>query len=181
METQDIPVFNGNNYIVAKNLPVDKSPDAKTTVEFWMYNTGTNNMPIGFDDWDIWINNGKLGINTLSGDLLGSSAPDEYRNIWTHVAVVFNNTQINSNTCKIYINGVLQEIMYYAGSASASKTVSDTFAIGGNIHHMEYGFKGSIKDVRVWNGERTGEEIAGNMNNRMAGTEERTYRILEIK
>ncbi len=83
---------------------------------------------------------------------------------WHHVAVTRNS----SNLLQMYVDGVLQ---------------SDTQTIGNFFNStapLEFGahslgtsdfFQGPLSDIRIWNVERTQQEIQTNMNKRLVGNE----------
>lgn len=86
-------------------------------------------------------------------------------NTWNHVAGTFNN-----GVTTLYVNGLA------VGTSTAPFTsipgCTNTTAIGEDptIGALEY-FNGKMDDIRIWTTARTQSEIAGNMNNCLAGNE----------
>jgi len=81
-------------------------------------------------------------------------------NTWTHVATVYDGTNIT-----IYINGISSGTL-----ASGNVTGSyNTFYIG-NTGGGSY-FTGSMDEVRIWDDARTQAEIKANMYAELTGSE----------
>lgn len=86
-------------------------------------------------------------------------------NAWNHVAGTFEN-----GVLKLYVNGLA------VGTSTAPFTslpaCTNSISIGEDptINTAEY-FNGIMDDIRMWNTARTAAEIAGNMNNCLAGNE----------
>ena len=90
-------------------------------------------------------------------------------NQWTHVAVVFKS---GTNNTKIYISGVLDKSETLNYSASNSTT---NMRIGDFVNIISYPvyqkWNGAVDDLRLWNRELTGKEIADHMNIPLSGSE----------
>jgi len=87
-------------------------------------------------------------------------------NQWTHVAATFNET---TNVLKIYVNGVLD-------ATNSAATIDQR----GSLQPIKLGARGDdsailnehIQDeVRIWNVERTAQEIGDNMSSFLTGSE----------
>ena len=163
--------FKGSTVTIS-GIPVNTTPGVKHTVEFWMKWNGTNSvMPIGFYQYDLWINNEKFGFNTANSDITGISFPaSTYANKWIHVAAVFFNGVPSAMNNELYINGIKQNIAIL-NSSPTSKNVTSNMNISGWPFDNRYRFGGLISDVRIWAGARTEREIQDNMYKRLIGTE----------
>lgn len=85
----------------------------------------------------------------------GSFAPTTIEaNVWTHVAVVFNN-----GSCSFYVNGTL----VHSSSGVNVYSRSSTIALIGMLTNGWAGFNGSIDEFRIWNVARSQSQIAANM------------------
>jgi VCBS repeat-containing protein len=152
------------------------SGDSAVTVEFWFEYTGaTFSMPFGFNQYDfvfldIFAAPGSergVGFNTGSGDLYGVVRADLIGG-WHHFAAVFDNG--NALESKLYIDGVEQTLSQLAGFSNTSfDAISDSARIGGWDLNSQFALDGSIDEVRIWHGERTGAEIVAGMNAVVAG------------
>ncbi|MEG4838227.1 DUF4347 domain-containing protein, partial [Microcoleus sp. B9-D4] len=75
---------------------------------------------------------------------------------WHHVAAVYNGS-----TMSLYIDGVLEGTLNYAGGIP---TNAFDVLIGANAQVTGRNFNGQIDEVRVWNTARTQAQIQGSMN-----------------
>lgn len=147
-----------------ENIPVNTTPGAKTTVEFWMKWDGTNRvMPFGWDSrYDIWLRNGNIGINTGANSLLGTSS-DALINDWNHIAVTFVNGVPDENNVDLYINGDKQVLTDLLTGIQIPQSVTSTIHIGGWGQSDLYDFGGSIDELKIWDGARTEEQVKNDM------------------
>lgn len=86
---------------------------------------------------------------------------------WHHVAVSFDSSE-----ARFYIDGSLDNIV--SGDHSIENVTSPTNAtIGSWLKDgvTELPFDGKMDDVRIWNDVRTAEEIRGNFDQQLSGTE----------
>jgi len=164
--TTDGLTFSNNQSIITNGLDVDTSPGAKTTVEFWMYWNGDNNeMPFSWTgaDYSLYLSSGLFGFNTNHTDITGIDNADLI-NRWVYVSAVFVNDAPNLSNVKLYIDGQLQTLKQsLKNRPPSSNTVSSTGQIGQFVDG-KYGFGGQIRDVSIFNGERTASEIKEDMN-----------------
>ncbi|MES2567557.1 MAG: LamG-like jellyroll fold domain-containing protein [Bacteroidota bacterium] len=86
-------------------------------------------------------------------------------NAWNHVATTFNNGIV-----KLYVNGLAVATNTAPFTSIPSNTATVCFGEDATIGALEY-FNGKMDDIRIWNTVRTQIEIAGNMNNCLAGNE----------
>ncbi|MDB6027138.1 MAG: hypothetical protein JWM68_3361 [Verrucomicrobiales bacterium] len=87
------------------------------------------------------------------------SAPDVLLlNFWNHVAATYDGT-----TYRLFVNGA--EV-----AAEATKQVPVAQPVM-RIGRVNYWFPGAIREVRLWNRALSGDEIRGQMNKQLSGTE----------
>lgn len=84
---------------------------------------------------------------------------------WSHVAAVSGPSGM-----KLYFNGVLVGENPYTGSFSAIENSENNY-LGGQRWEQNTFFDGLLDEVRVWNSERSQEEIEQNMFRQADGTE----------
>jgi len=139
-------------------LPVSTNTGDKTSVSFWMYWDGTNNiMPIGWKTYDLWFSGGHFGFNNGASLVYGISASG-LSNSWHHVVAVFTNGNAQNNT--LYIDGVQQVLTRRQGGFSASNAVvSPHLRIGGWWNSNGYRFSGDLDEVKVYSGEMTQAQV----------------------
>ncbi len=114
-----------------------------------------------------WWNDGEQNVNAMDYDIRTGE--------WVHYAGV-RDESVRRGTITLYINGeVLYEWLLGAGTAIIPR---DPPIIGGDYRSLTFPpgsdscFIGRIGEVRVWNTERTQEEIQANMNIELTGDEE---------
>lgn len=160
-------------------LKLNTAANAKNTVEFWMYWNGTiNEMPISFNnaDYDLMFSDqGCFGFNTVMSDCIGVPS-EQLKNKWLHVAAVFINGTPSINNVKLYINGQQQALsnMSTKGWAPVSRSVSNSLRISGYTDFYgteKHYLNGRIKDIAVFNKERTSSEIQNSITNGIKGNE----------
>jgi flagellin-like hook-associated protein FlgL len=157
--------------VVINNIPVNTTPGAKTTVEFWMNWSGKDSvMPFGWNNaYDLYLSGGKFGFNTGQGNVYGISNNSNLKNTWVQVTAVFDNGVPNSNNNALYLNGEKQQIsdQWTASPTTASDTVTSTAYIGdwGAVGKWldSYDFSGQIDELKIWSGQRTDEQIQSDM------------------
>ena len=87
-------------------------------------------------------------------------------NQWTHVAFTWNSSSL-SNNHKVYINGELVGQQTRTGSIAST---ADALTIGNWFESGDY-WSGSIDEVRIWNTERTADQIKRYYNTQLRGVE----------
>lgn len=155
-------------------LQVNQWDNSSTTYTVEMvtrWRSGSSDMFIGFDRYDIWTNGGNLGFNTGNSDVYGISYTkvNELNLIgtnqenWHHYIFIFTN-QIQNN--KIYINGVLQTLSQQNSTTNliTNRTFSNFFRIGGWVNSTSYHPNHDNAIFRMYNRELTQEEILNNYN-----------------
>lgn len=89
-----------------------------------------------------------FGDQSCSGDII--------KNIWTHIAIMIDN----SKGIKCYFNGSLNT---YTTTYSSTTALPSGFYIGNSGSRNDY-FDGQIDEVKIWNGERSISNIASDMH-----------------
>jgi len=154
--------FNGtanskvNFYITA----LDTTNNAKVTTSFWMYWNGSYGpsgaeMPIGFTNYDLMLNNGHFGFNTANSDVYGI-ANANLKNKWTHVVAVFTSGDAKTN--KLYINGQPQSLVQKMGT-TISRVLTPNFLLSGWVTNDSYRFTGQIDELALYNGELSPTQV----------------------
>lgn len=155
------PNNNGGAFSLP-NLPVSTTTGANTSVAFWMYWDGTNNMmPMGWRLHDLWLISGFFGFNTSNSDVFGISSTG-LANGWHHVAAVFTNGSVTNN--QIYIDGVLQTLTQRMSSPlNSTAVVQNALQIGGWTANTSYRFSGRLDELKVYNGAISQTEVTALM------------------
>lgn len=156
-QTCSAATFSGGTIDVT-GLPVSSTPGDKTSVSFWMYWDGTNGvMPIGWNYYDLWFNDGEFGFNSASGDLYGMSSSG-LANGWHHVVAVFTNGDVQAN--KLYIDSVSQVLTQRINSPNNSRAVvASSLRISGWLASNSYRFLGHLDEVKIYNDEMTQVQV----------------------
>lgn len=163
--------FDGANdgITTASNL---NFADQSFSIEFWarretvgdfqyIYSSGTNSSN-NFNAMLFRYGTNKISFSFWSNDLDSNASITD--NNWHHYACTYNaNTKLQS----IYIDGVLD-----ATRTSTSNTSANTILyIGSNLNLATQRFNGDLDEFRIWNTDRTAEQIAGSMNCELQGNE----------
>lgn len=81
-------------------------------------------------------------------------------NQWVHVAVTYNSV---AKTVKVYVDGKLQSLgSLNAGTVNLGVNGVDGFYIGRSYDDNRF-LSGDVSECRIWNVERTADEIASNI------------------
>jgi hypothetical protein len=152
--------FSGGR--VDLTLPqLNTGPGNWTTVSFWMYWNGTDNiMPIGFTTYDLWLVGGAFGFNTGQGDVYGISSASLP---WHYVYVTAAFTNGPATQDRLWINGVEQTLSQIYGTA-AVRTVTTNAAISGWTNDANFRFNGGLSEVAFFNRLLTQAEISAEYN-----------------
>lgn len=103
----------------------------------------------------------QIQVATSAGNMPGSDAAAKGlpTNQWVHVAVAFNG---KDKKIRVYVNGKLQsEANTTLSTVSFGVNGKDGFYIGRSYEDARF-LAGDISECRIWNVERTVDEIAGN-------------------
>ena len=152
------PANNGGSFLVT-GLPVSTTAAAQTSVSFWMYWTGVDQVvPIGWNRYVLGLASNLIGFNTDNNDLYGTSSSG-LANGWHHVVAVFTNGGVTAN--KLYIDGVAKSLSQLAGTPSAANAlVGSNLTIGGHGNSSAVRFTGRLDEVRVYSGVLTAAEVS---------------------
>ncbi len=101
------------------------------------------------------INEAWVPVNT--GQILGL-------NTWYHLAGVYNGSSM-----KLYVNGILQSSIDVTGELTTAEGVVMNFAENPTWNGRF--FNGTIDEIRIWDIERSQQDIQDNMNIELSGTE----------
>lgn len=165
--------FDGTNDYVNLGQVANPSSLSALTLECWVnvddltkYNRILSQDYIddsdpGFGWFNININNGK--VYTFLFGSINSSAQSLQQNKWTHLALVWDGSNI-----KFYFNGVQDANVHPVSSLSSS---DNDLYLGWQGHYNNTYFGGNIDEVRIWNTARTEAQIKANMYKELAGTE----------
>ncbi len=89
---------------------------------------------------------------------------------WTHIAVVYSGEE-----ARLYINGQYRlkgwqtnQSVIYQGSQRVIKPSFMFGGEGGTNFYPQHKFKGTIDDLRIWDGSRSELDIQANMNNELS-------------
>lgn len=144
------------------SLPVSTTAGDKTSISFWMYWNGSNNvMPLGWKIHDLWLTSGHFGFNTGGGDIYGTSSTG-LANSWHHIAAVFTNNSVIDN--KLYIDGVQQTLTHRRGTIVNSRAVVDPhLRLSGWWLNNGYRFRGQLDELKIYTGEINPITVNANM------------------
>ncbi len=139
-------------------LPVSAVAGAKTSVSFWMFWDGTNNvMPMGWQYHDLWLQGGSFGFNSGNSDIYGISSAG-LAGGWHHVTAIFTNNDIHSNA--LYIDGVQQVLTQRSSTPNNSRAVVDPhLRISGWWGSNGYRFAGRLDEFKVYTGDVTQAQV----------------------
>ncbi|MFC2087278.1 LamG-like jellyroll fold domain-containing protein, partial [Bacteroidota bacterium] len=96
-------------------------------------------------------------------DWISISTPELLMDTWYHIALSYNSSD---DTVKVYLNGNLVSTNYASNSYNSLNNPND-LNIGRSPLYTGSLFKGEIDEVRIWDTERTQEEINEYMHNRV--------------
>jgi len=150
------------------------------TIEFWMKTTQTGasgpywyygrgivdaESPGGTNDFGTSLLENKLAFGTGNPDYTIVSNAIVNDGIWKHVAVTRTKA---TGVLKIYINGVLDNS---GNSTNVISLTAPTDIKIGKIQTSNNFFNGTLDEIRIWNYERTINQILGSMNSELLGNE----------
>ena len=161
----DALVFNGTNALVT--IPDATSLHLTTgmTLEAWVDPTTVSSawrdvIYKGNDNY--WLEaTSTSGSKPAAGATLGSSDVDTLgtaaltTNTWTFLTETYNGSALD-----LYVNGTLVSSLAHTGNIATS---TNPLQIGGDSIYGQY-FKGTIDQVRVYNGALTAAQIQSDMN-----------------
>lgn len=170
--------FDGvDDFVEIPNNPVLVPTSSQgITFEAWVLPTSNDQGIIAstYNNFDsetsnFFISRNTDGTITVSGngtDVMTSTTSIPL-NTWSHIAVVLSNS--GPSPTRIYINGIISE----SGSITLNPVNGGQNLLlgllrGGGV--FKY-FKGSMDEVRIWQGQRSFSEISDNRNTEITGSE----------
>ena len=149
---------NGSGALAVNGLPVRTEAGAQTSVSFWMYWDGTDQViPLGWQQQPLFFNTGRFGFDTFGGSIYGTSSAG-LANGWHHIVAVFTNGNYGAN--QLYIDGANQTLAVYFNTPNNNETyVSAALYIGGWGSNTGNRFSGRLDEVQVFDGALTQSEI----------------------
>ncbi|MCM0593810.1 MAG: CARDB domain-containing protein [Gloeotrichia echinulata DEX184] len=175
MSTNSALLFDGlNDYVT---IPQSAALNTNTiTVEAWIKGTPSSSWskiigkgPDSSEVFGLYLtpNSGTFRVESqINGSqrVLDSGIAVGDNN-WHHIAYSYDGTnQI------LYVDGIQRAIASISGTLTSN---SQPISIGREVSSStnQYGFNGTIDEVRIWNVARTQAQIQGNMSTRLTGTE----------
>ncbi len=123
-----------------------------------------NTTPTPHLGYDLSLTSGGKVIFTID-DVALTSNQSYSTNVWTHIAVTYSSV---TSTAKIYVNGLLDPLS--ANTPLTDMTGNSTrLYIGSLISNNR--FNGSLDEIRLWNSERSIDDIRADMCKKLTGSE----------
>ncbi|MBL5769012.1 hypothetical protein HV454_15520 [Bacillus sporothermodurans] len=164
--------FNGNDSkIDIDNIPFNTSQGSRNTIEFSFKYTGGNKNK-SLIEWAnsnrIMFMSGHFGLNTDAGEIIGIPST-ALLDKWVSISIVLTNgVQPTPENTKFYVNGVEQETQAFLGKKEPKVfNTSPTLKVGNGKStstNTYYAFQGEIKNLKIWNTERTSSQIINNID-----------------
>ena len=114
--------------------------------------------------WEIFENHVRFSVAGV-GNADFAYDLSTLNNRWAHLAAT---ADAGSDTVKLYVNGALVESVALSGLETMNLT---DMQIGNNTGVANFGFSGTMDEVRIWNTARTDQQIADNYNHTLAGSQ----------
>jgi hypothetical protein len=147
------------------------------TIETWLYvDTWSGNYIFSNESWNDasgavgfafrFASNGQLEMNVGTGEWEAVKTDENRIRLkkWQHLAVSLNS----ENTLKLYIDGKLEK----QATLSKSMRISGTnLFMGEGSMWQGRGLDGKLSDFRIWNLERSAEQIKTGMHSQLTGDE----------
>lgn len=132
------------------------------TVEIWAYiDTSQTYMPFSFgvNYLDLYVWNGRIGVNTGAGDQYGCTIQNGYH----HIVVVMPNAKATTNTV-MYIDGV--QMALSGASSTAPSIASVTFQVSGWSANGSYRIPAGyyVDEVAVYSGALSSARVLAHYN-----------------
>lgn len=155
----------GNSFTIEGYLKVDAFT---TWMRFFDSSIGMNNYNVfvGFNGRKMNFSSYTYNAPAGSGGIIDTTDSFPLKQ-WVHVAIVYDQSQ---KKARIYWDGVLKA----EGSMDLSVTGNTSRPnnwLGKSTWSQDGYFTGGMKDVRFWSKAKTREEIVGEMNSALTGTE----------
>jgi hypothetical protein len=153
--TSSYGTTSGGGYVISPSVAFGASD---VTVEMWAYIDASQTYMLwsfGVNYLDIYVWNGRIGINTGAGDQYGCTISTGYH----HIVALMPNNKATTNS-KIYIDGVLQTLNGTSGTAPSISTA--TFQVSGWSANASYRIPSGyyVDEVAVYSGELSAARVA---------------------
>ncbi|CAA6813516.1 MAG: Unknown protein [uncultured Sulfurovum sp.] len=162
---------------------LNSADGGNNSVSFWMkwdgstssdgYNLGASLVSWGesLSRYSFYIkNDGRLGFNTVNGDVWGTDY-SSYANEWHHIVAIFNNGDVTKS--KLYIDGQLQTLTQSGTPKQYNAYIRSKVSIAGKtdtpVGHPHYHFKDYMDEVKIFSGELDENTIQKMYDNEKAG------------
>jgi hypothetical protein len=160
-------ILDGTNDNITFSTP---NPGTILSIELWakikLFNGG---MIFGFNLYDVWTADGRIGFNTAQGDQYGISST-QVTNLglldqWKHYVFEMRSDVPYTNN-KIYINSQNQSLSQLLGSEDSSNRNfnSGNGRISSWLNDNNYNIPMDLAQFRVYNRALTSQEIVQNYN-----------------
>jgi hypothetical protein len=160
-------ILDGTNDNITFSTP---NPGTILSIELWakikLFNGG---MIFGFNLYDVWTADGRIGFNTAQGDQYGISSTQVTNlgllNQWKHYVFEMRSDVPYTNN-KIYINSQNQSLSQLLGSEGSSNRNfnSGNGRISSWLADNNYYIPMDLGQFRVYNRALTSQEIVQNYN-----------------
>jgi hypothetical protein len=160
-------ILDGTNDNITFSTP---NPGTILSIELWakikLFNGG---MIFGFNLYDVWTADGRIGFNTAQGDQYGISSTQVTNlgllNQWKHYVFEMRSDVPYTNN-KIYINSQNQSFSQLLGSEDSSNRNfnSGNGRISSWLNDNNYNIPMDLAQFRVYNRALTSQEIVQNYN-----------------
>ena len=140
-------------------IPLNYTVDIITVSFWWKWGGVDAVMPIGFDLYNLYTIDNKLGFNTGHSDVYGISNTVD-TSAFVHIVAEFHDQDVGSN--KLWINGEAQTLSkqednnYSNDDALIKNEDFHILGWGGNSNHKDAGI---IDQVRLFNRALTDDEV----------------------
>ena len=138
------------------------------TIDMWVQIRGINNeMPFGWNQYDVYATGGAMGYNTFGNDVHGLTSTQVTNlgivNNWKHLVFVMR-TDVSYTNNKIYVNKVQQTLSQVQGSETSSRRNfnSGNGRSPGSRQGTSYLMPLYLSSFKVYNRELTQTEINQN-------------------
>ena len=149
---------NGGAALAFSGLPVHTEAGAQTSVSFWMYWDGRDYaLPIGWNQYNLWLTSNNLVFNTNGQGLYGISAAG-LANSWHHIVGVFTNGNYAGN--RLYVDGVEQTLTTWQPLNDSISYVSSTLQASGWPTNADVRYGGRLDELQVFDGALTQSEVS---------------------
>lgn len=178
--TQSATFIAANNQYASKPAPAGLNTNSKFTCEGWVrLNSYTANQVIVSQYNDVSgfrldiESSGRLRLIANNGSGSIYRLIQSYQSIplreWVHVSATLDVATLNASTCRILIDGNQIPAETVSASAFTSFTPAGSLQIGTANSSTVSMLDGQLSNIRIWNGDRTPQQVRDNMNQQIPG------------